>query len=61
MRIFVIVFTLLIQTSCAETANKASVTDQRQEVKTQVNLEKKISGTNTQNKAFFRLAFNILF
>ena len=54
MRIFVIVFTLLILTSCAETTNKASVINQKQENKINPSLEKSTKDTNTQNKALFR-------
>ena len=61
MRIFVLVFTLLILTSCAETANKTSVINQKQENKTKPSLEKTTKDTNTQNKALFRLALNIIF
>ena len=61
MRMYVLVFTILIHTSCAETAHKASVIDQKQEDKIKPSIEKTTNDTNTQNKAFFRLAFNILF
>ena len=61
MRIFVIVFTLLVITSCAKATNKASVINQKQENKINPSLEKSTKDTNTKNKALFRLALNILF
>jgi len=61
MRLSVLIFTFLLLTSCTEKANKISVTDQKQDEKTNLSIEKTTKDSNTKNKALFRLAFNILF
>ena len=57
----VIIFTFLLLTSCTEKANKISVTDQKQDEKTNLSIEKTTKDSNTKNKALFRLAFNKFF